>query len=449
VPNFIDPVKVNGTMVIDTDASLYQEGNKIDSKGAIYTYAKGAPFGAKGDGETDDTTAIQAAINASANKVLVLEEGTYKITAPLVISGKITIIGMGRDREIIIKKTTNTVGSGSNMGTTGVTDSYAVDAVFIFKHSDSNYTRNVELENLVLTANTNAVYGIYAPRTAYLQMKNIHTDKCDYGFFTYESFMTTMERFTSDICTSCIKYSDDGSGNAGSTSLVATNCYAESCKIGYDFYALSYSSLISCACDNAIVDTNHNKAYQFSWCRGISMIGCGCEVVLGDALNFWQSTVTVHGFRAQYLRGSPQADTSAAVQMAGGGRYTFTACHFDNYQTVNQGFNIIIQDGCLATFIESTLPTNGQSFINVAYPSLLTMIDDKGITVQTRNGTLYSGIVQNGHKILYGTAAPSNGTWAVGDRIVNSSPAAGGSEGWVCVSAGSPGTWKTYGTIQA
>lgn len=46
-----------------------------------------------------------------------------------------------------------------------------------------------------------------------------------------------------------------------------------------------------------------------------------------------------------------------------------------------------------------------------------------------------------------GTAAPTSGTWQVGDRVWNTAPTAGGTLGWVCVTAGTPGTWKTFGSI--
>lgn len=47
------------------------------------------------------------------------------------------------------------------------------------------------------------------------------------------------------------------------------------------------------------------------------------------------------------------------------------------------------------------------------------------------------------------TAAPSasDGYFAVGDIRYNSAPTSGGSIGWVCTTAGIPGTWKTFGTI--
>ena len=47
-----------------------------------------------------------------------------------------------------------------------------------------------------------------------------------------------------------------------------------------------------------------------------------------------------------------------------------------------------------------------------------------------------------------GTAAPVAGTWARGDKVYDSSPSAGGNIGWVCVTAGTPGTWKEFGVIE-
>jgi hypothetical protein len=47
-----------------------------------------------------------------------------------------------------------------------------------------------------------------------------------------------------------------------------------------------------------------------------------------------------------------------------------------------------------------------------------------------------------------GTAAPTTGTWARGDVMWNTAPAAAGYAGWICTAAGSPGIWKGFGTIE-
>lgn len=57
-------------------------------------------------------------------------------------------------------------------------------------------------------------------------------------------------------------------------------------------------------------------------------------------------------------------------------------------------------------------------------------------------------VTPTGRRILLdGTAAPAAGAWKVGDTVYNSAPAAAGSIGWVCTTAGTPGTWKAFGTI--
>ena len=48
---------------------------------------------------------------------------------------------------------------------------------------------------------------------------------------------------------------------------------------------------------------------------------------------------------------------------------------------------------------------------------------------------------------LNSTAAPAAGTWVQGDIVFNTAPTAGGFIGWVCVTGGTPGTWKTFGAI--
>lgn len=59
----------------------------------------------------------------------------------------------------------------------------------------------------------------------------------------------------------------------------------------------------------------------------------------------------------------------------------------------------------------------------------------------------YSTASNLGQKTMYRTAAPTLGTWGVGDRTVNSAPAVGQPKGWTCTVAGSPGTWVSEGNL--
>jgi len=68
----------------------------IDSPGSgIYINAKDSAYGAKGDGVTDDTAALQAALNAASGKACVIPSGIYLITASLRFPGNTKIFGTG------------------------------------------------------------------------------------------------------------------------------------------------------------------------------------------------------------------------------------------------------------------------------------------------------------------------------------------------------------------
>lgn len=59
------------------------------------------------------------------------------------------------------------------------------------------------------------------------------------------------------------------------------------------------------------------------------------------------------------------------------------------------------------------------------------------------------GWILNSRYFTEAAAAPTTGTYSRGDIVYNTAPSAGGTLGWVCVSGGTPGTWKTFGTIEA
>jgi hypothetical protein len=50
-------------------------------------------------------------------------------------------------------------------------------------------------------------------------------------------------------------------------------------------------------------------------------------------------------------------------------------------------------------------------------------------------------------RLFASDAAPASGTYVAGDIVLNEAPVPGGHIGWVCVTGGSPGSWKTFGTI--
>jgi hypothetical protein len=63
------------------------------------------------------------------------------------------------------------------------------------------------------------------------------------------------------------------------------------------------------------------------------------------------------------------------------------------------------------------------------------------------NTTFDGSLLETGKYIVYSTAAPTLGTWAKGDIVMNTDPDMGEWAGWVCTVAGTPGTWKGFGPI--
>lgn len=93
------------------------------------------------------------------------------------------------------------------------------------------------------------------------------------------------------------------------------------------------------------------------------------------------------------------------------------------------------------------------AFTPIAYlNSAASLYTLKGFTGPVfRNGYAVrkSGGINTSLVRMLESAAPTTGTWRVGDIVYNDTPTAGGFIGWVCTTAGTPGTWKTFGAISA
>lgn len=56
-------------------------------------------------------------------------------------------------------------------------------------------------------------------------------------------------------------------------------------------------------------------------------------------------------------------------------------------------------------------------------------------------------IIRSTARVTEGTTAPASGTWRRGDICWNTTPSAAGVPGWMCTSAGTPGTWKAMANL--
>jgi hypothetical protein len=108
-----------------------------------------------------------------------------------------------------------------------------------------------------------------------------------------------------------------------------------------------------------------------------------------------------------------------------------------------------------AAEFEQTQPITGlySQYHGIDEGTLLATLDLGNFTDELKTDVFKRGYdakyvrVDSLYVIDWGSAAPTSGTWGVGCIVFDSTPTAGQPVGWVCVTAGTPGTWKAFGTI--
>lgn len=365
----------------------------------------------------------------------------------------------------IIEKTTNTtLGVRTRKARGGTrTDDYNVDAVFLIDHGDNSTNYNTSLQYLTIqsSAPKRVRFAIYGPRTTHATFSNIQTYYCDYGFYTYDSWMTTINKFFVRDCVSALCWEDDGSNSGTGTTLNATNVWANTAQVGFDISLLNYSTFSCCGVDH--IDSGEARAYYFKQCNGITLNGCGAEDIKGDVLYLESTTGVVNGFNSYYLLGAPLArGTSSVIFITSNSKLVFNSCLFPDYETkdpsdstytlsVANNYNHIVQNGAEVMFNLCQLPTNGNSYVSYSNNSIGIYADDSGVTTKINNGgVIYNGSIVNGVKRLLGTAMPTVGTWKTGDIVENTAATVTGVKsskyivfGWYRITTGSSNRLNT------
>jgi Pectate lyase superfamily protein len=291
-------------------------------------------------------------------------------------------------------------------------------------------------------------------------------------FINADSFSNIVGVFTECLAENCGKW-----GfwiDTSNSPVTMVNCYASSCKGGGLYLQSGTSSITNCS---------------FSYCGDYYDLKSG-GIWLGDDYPnakspplVARSYVTVYSCKLEnieldsnYNRNaflSGYQHTFANLRLIQGSLASISPTYFNSYVFVQMGsgnyplYDSVFRGVVVRVPSGTTLlgllfsdnlgyannsSTGGSYAANVQIENLFDFYPAASLTKYTFSNanSRYITATEKGRLAYsYPSSIPTAGTWAVGDKLQNTTPVAGGYSGWVCTTAGTPGTWKGFGLIQA
>ena len=352
-------------------------------------------YGAIGDGTTDDTSAIVSAISACSSaggSEVLFPQGTYKTSSIIVIPNNVLLVGVGPGSII---KPTNAVtitavqlnGNYCGMKSLLVDGNNTSGATGILV-GESTISLPSLSEVVVQNFRGSGAYGLRLKNSINASIRNCIFLSNQTGMYAYGTSLPTVTDILGCLFQSSVEY---GVRLDTAWSMNFKTCTFEGCGKNGLWLNDAYALCVDIHVDNC-------------WFEG-NCTSSGVYHILAGAARF---TIRDAFFEDGY-----------ALHVTGGSRFMFENLQINNHVTGG-----VLIDASPAGFIDA---------MGIDY------ILNSVFTINSANVIITPG--------PYGTVAPTTGTWRLGDTVRNSSPAAGDNMGWVCVSAGTPGTWKPFGPI--
>lgn len=233
------------------------------------TYVNVLDYGAVGDGITDDTVALQAAVNAATDKVVFIPSGTYVISSTLFLGKDVSVKGEGGDVSVI-KATHAGVAVQMYAPLPALGDAY-----------------NKSFEDFGITANVNTTYAFWIMRSIYCNYKNINIEVPQAAGANYAGFRVSgacyLNTFQNCISDTIEQANPNKHGGRGWWIGGGQN------EVGNAFAATNENTFITCRGIRADIGFDLDAA------NGCNMIGCGGESCTTSGINIRGSFNIISG----------------------------------------------------------------------------------------------------------------------------------------------------------
>jgi hypothetical protein len=424
-------------------------------------YVSVIDFGADPTGVADSLAAFDAAVAAlqsgSRGGLLFIPRGTYTLSDTWEITCRMTIYGENQGEQ------PNTAASLLRFAT----NKTGIRVYSSFESPDGNSGAVTCIRDLCIESIVTGTIGHGIWASARVHLTNVTVDGFgENGINIVASATARTGNANLWSITNCLVrfnvahglYLDGNDVNAGVA--INLNCTSNG---GVGIYDSSFLGNTYIACHVAsnvgtpIITDNANAQSVF--------LGCYSE---GGESAFVSPTVVIGGIQSAESR---ITSTSTAFVLGGGGAYRkgFNYTNFKGAETIGSATGV--DSSLMAAFSYGASSESGTfdawkfkyddvnnywywqfanstNFEPIAYPN------SASARAAVTSGALFRNGYQMGTRTApifrkMGSAAPTTGANVVGDIVFDSSPTAGGFIGWVCVTAGTPGTWKTFGAISA
>jgi hypothetical protein len=459
-------------------------------------------FGAVGDGTTDDTAAIQAAITAvsyvttgylgeATGKALYFPAGVYKISSPLTVAvnAGVSFVGDDKTKSTIWQSTSDTncfnltgnnyrgmfykIRLAGNAGQVGgvskaisitpngnqidVQDcwinnfGYGISGV---PTSDSTFTNNtMEYVATPINITSAGCLGINISNNSFYDCGPVALGAASYrAMFIFSDISNLIFSNNRITCDTAMSPQDNG---------VFTFTNITGCDFSNNqFYGTNYLG-INFNFDTVNKLKFNNNSLPSPYRQQIKMAGCSDVVISGNTMPIVQSPGTI-------AVNMVDITTSSAIRISNNwfGEATLNIIGISSTcATVNISNNIFdggtqqslyqpiqIQGTTAAEVIGNIFKSGASNTKDFSADTTTKLVFannilDKGYYIDPAVAPAsVFGNVGSGNRTWI-TAAPIYGTWAVGDKVFFETPTSGGYIGAVCTVAGTPGTWKTFGLI--